>query len=82
MKSNDDCKVIITIKALAAWLQVSPPTISMYMKLEDDPLTGDLIGGRWHFHRDLVNDWFYRRCRKRWNGKIDPMDMEKDGLSS
>lgn len=79
MKSND-CRVKITIKALAAWLNVSPPTISMYMS---EGLPGDLIGGRWHFHLDRVDKFFYDRCNAKWGGKGDPIEMEeKNDLSS
>ena len=74
MKSNE-CRVIITIKGLAAWLNVSPPTISMYM---GQGLPGDLIGGRWHFHLDRVDKFFFERCNNKWGGKGDPMEMEKN----
>jgi hypothetical protein len=78
MKSNE-CRVIITIKSLAAWLNVSPPTVSMYMN-EPEGLPGDLIGGRWHFHLDRVDRWFYDRCKFKYSGKKDPMEIEDKDL--
>jgi hypothetical protein len=73
MKSTE-CRIVITIKALAAWLNVSPPTISMYM---GEGMPGDLIGGRWHFHLDRIDKFFYDRCKAKYVGKVDPIELEK-----
>jgi hypothetical protein len=60
---------------MAAYLQVSKPTVGMYIKMG---MPGSLIGNRWHFHLDLVDNWFKKNCHAQYKGEKDPQELEKE----
>jgi predicted transcriptional regulator len=75
MSNDDGCRVIVGIKSMAALLNVSPPTISMYIKMG---MPGNIIGKTWHFHLDLVEQWFKSQCSAQYKGETEPQDIEED----
>ena len=73
--SENNSKIIIGTERLANFLGVSRPTISTYVKMG---MPGNIIGGKWHFHLDLVNDWFKNKCYAQYKGDKEPEDLEND----
>jgi len=74
MKSNDN-KILITLGAAATHLDVSIPTISKYLKLG---MPCWLEGRIYHFHKKRIDEWFYDLCQCRYEGDIDPMEIEAE----
>jgi hypothetical protein len=73
--ANNGCRIIIGLGSMAGYLNVSKPTISTYIKMG---MPGNLIGNRWHFHLDLVDVWFKKRCFAEYKGETDPEELEKE----
>lgn len=46
---------IMTIEALAAYLQISKSTL--YKLVQDGRLPGQKVGKRWRFHKGAIDDW-------------------------
>jgi len=46
---------ILTIEALAAYLQISKSTL--YKLVQDGRLPGQKVGKRWRFHKDAIDQW-------------------------
>ena len=74
MKSNEDKPVLITLGACAEYMQVSIPTVSKYVKNYGMPCW--LEGRTWHFHKDRINEWFFKRCNCKYEGETDPIEIE------
>lgn len=73
--SNNNCRIVIGLESLANYLNVSRPTVSSYIKMG---MPGNLIGSRWHFHLDLINDWFKKQCYAQYKGDKEPEDIENN----
>jgi hypothetical protein len=67
-------RIVIGLKAMAAHLNVAPPTISGYIKLG---MPSHRLNGVWHFHLDLVDNWFKEMCAAKYKGETDPSDLEE-----
>ena len=46
---------IMTIEALAAYLQISKSTL--YKLVQDGRLPGQKVGKRWRFHKVAIDEW-------------------------
>lgn len=46
---------IMTIEALAAYLQISKSTL--YKLVQDGRLPGQKVGKRWRFHKEAIDQW-------------------------
>lgn len=77
MNSNNNLRVIIGTERLANVLGVSRPTVSVYIKMG---MPGNLIGGKWHFHLDLIEDWFKNKCYAQYKGDKNPDEIEADEM--
>ena len=66
-------KIIIGLERFAKHLKVSKPTVSMYIKMG---MPANIIGGKWHFHLDLVDQWFKKKCLTNYQGETDPEEIE------
>jgi len=72
---NNESKVIIGTEQMAKYLGVSRPSISQYLKMG---MPGNIIGGKWHFHLDLVDDWFKNKCYAKYEGEKNPDELESE----
>jgi excisionase family DNA binding protein len=59
---------------MADWMNVSKPTVSMYIKLG---MPAAPLGNRWHFYKDHVNEWFKKKTYSTWKGNKEPEEMEE-----
>jgi len=73
MSSENKTRVIIGLKAMAAHLNVAPPTVSGYIKLG---MPSNRLNNIWHFHLDLVEQWFKEMCAAKYKGDTEPSDLE------
>jgi phage terminase Nu1 subunit (DNA packaging protein) len=71
--SKNGCLLIIGIKNLAKYLEVSAPTVSQYIRLG---MPCGRIGARWHFHLDNVDRWLIALTSAKYRGKKEPDDFE------
>ena len=64
-------RVIIGLGPMAKVLQVSIPTVYMYLR---EGMPGRKIGGQWHFHTVPVDKWFHNTCAE----KVDPAIIDRE----